>query len=63
MGEVLQFRTLPKRNLTNGDLYRYEQRVETISDLIDLCDPVHDADVIANLETELVQIIAILEAS
>jgi hypothetical protein len=48
--------------MTKGELYKYEQRVKEINEVIDLCTE-HDGDVLENLDKELCEIINRLEDS
>ena len=49
--------------LTEFELASLDSRLDDIDAVIDLCDPNFDADVLENLERELIQIQRRLEAS
>lgn len=51
------------RLMTKGELNVLEQRISEIDAALDLCHPDRDADVIANLNAELVSIIDTLNKS
>jgi hypothetical protein len=49
--------------LTKGDLHKISKRIDELDLIIDLCDPDHDDDVLANADAELGELVAILESS
>lgn len=49
--------------LTKGELHKIEKRVEELENIIELCDPGRDDDILANSESELDEIVNVLEKS
>lgn len=49
--------------LTNSELNKINKRIDEIGSLFDLCDPDRDEDIFESLQSELEQLISILEVS
>lgn len=52
-----------RKILTKGQLDKYSRKVDDLVNIIDMCDPDRDGDVLDAIDAELGDIIAILEVS